>query len=104
MHLRDHPLMTRKSGFSSWPPAWINNYQDDNVSPLSGEIGTLERVLTNSQMKNQLFVVIRHQGFFYMGSLHFDDPSFCDALSNILKANIGRSITEIGDLDMSSTL
>jgi hypothetical protein len=96
--------MTRKSGFSSWPPAWINNYQDDNITALAGEIGTLERVLVNSQFKNQLFLVIRHRGFLYMGSLHFDDPSFCHALSNVLNANVGHSIKEIGDLDLSATL
>jgi hypothetical protein len=103
VQLRDHPAMTRKSGFSSWPPAWINNYQDDTISRLAGEIGTLERVL-RSQVKNQLFIVIRHRGFLYTGSLHLDDLSFCYALSNVLNDNIARSLKEIGDIDLSYTL
>jgi hypothetical protein len=39
-----------------------------------------------------------------MGSVHLDDPAFCYELFTLLKSNVGRSIKEIGDLDLSSTL
>jgi len=52
---------------------------------------------------NRLFLLIRHEGFRYMGGMAFDDPAFCYDLYRLLKS-AGRSIKEIGDLDLSHTL
>jgi hypothetical protein len=40
----------------------------------------------------------------YMGTLLFSDAAFCWQLHDILQQNLGRSIEEIGDLDLSFTL
>ena len=53
---------------------------------------------------NKVFMFIQYQGFRYMGFIGFDDPAFCFQISTLLKANIGRSIKEIGDLDVSHLL
>jgi hypothetical protein len=101
--LRDHPLMKRKSGVYAWPPIWTTTRRDPDDKP-EGEIGTLEQVLMSHVVDDVLFLVIRHQGFRYMGALGFDDPAFCRTIYDLLNSHIGLSIQEIGDLDLSHTL
>jgi hypothetical protein len=94
--------MNRKSGFANWPPKWTT-LSDKNDKP-SGEIGTLEKPLRPEMFTNRLFLLIRHEGFRYMGSMAFDDPAFCYELYRLLNSQVGRSIKEIGDIDLSYTL
>ena len=103
MKLRDHPLMTRKSGFKTWPPLWTTTRLDPNDKP-TGEIGTLEKVMMNELFDNKVFLFVQYQGFRYMGAMHFDDPGFCCAIFTLLNSNVGRSIREIGEIDLSHTL
>jgi hypothetical protein len=103
MQLRDHPLMTRKSGFRTWPPVWTTTRQGDSDKP-TGEIGTLQQVLTSEWLDNKIFLFIQFQSLRYMGLMSFDDCAFCSQISALLKANIGCSIKEIGDLDLPSPL
>jgi hypothetical protein len=102
MKLRDHPLMTRKSS-PNWPPIWIKTHRGRDDKP-SGEIGVLEKPLRPEMFTNRLFLLIRHDGFRYMGSMAFDDPAFCYELYRLLNSHVGRSIKEIGDIDLSYTL
>ena len=102
MQLRDHPLMTRKSGMKSWPPLWVNA-SDKNDKP-NGEIGILSRVAKHPNIDNGLFLWIEYQGSAYAGSMYFDDLAFCYIVRRILDSQIGVSIKEIGDLDLSCTL
>jgi hypothetical protein len=39
-----------------------------------------------------------------MGSLLFEDPTFCLQVERLLRAHCGRSIESIGSLDVSYTL
>jgi hypothetical protein len=103
MKLRDHPLMTRKSGYKSWPPSWTTTHPDRDDKPI-GEVGALEDVVVSELIDNKVFMFIKYQGFRYMGFMGFDDPTFCSQIRTRLKANIGRSIKEIADLDLSFTL
>ena len=103
MQLRDHPHMVRKSGFKTWPPIWTTTRHDQNDKP-TGEIGTLQQVLTSEWLDNKIFLFIQFQGFRYMGFMSFDDLAFCSQIHTLLKANIGLSMKEIGDLDLSSIL
>ena len=103
MQLRDHPLMVRKSGFKTWPPPWTTTHHNQNDKP-TGEIGTLQQVLASELLDNKIFLFIQFQGFRYMGFMSFDDNTFCSQIYTLLKANIGVSIKEIGDLDLSFTL
>lgn len=88
MKLRDHPLMTRKSGVRTWPPAWTTTRQDFNDRP-TGEIGYLERAMMHELFDNKIFLFIEHKGFRYMGLMQFDDPRFCYQLYAVLQAQVG---------------
>ncbi len=103
MQLRDHPLMVRKSGFKTWPPLWTTTRHDRDDKP-TGEIGTLQQVLTSEWLDNKIFLFIQFQSLRYMGFMVFDDRAFCSQICTLLKANVGLSIKEIGDLDLSFTL
>jgi hypothetical protein len=103
VQLRDHPRMTRKSGVASWPPRWTNTRLDVNDLP-TGEIGTLERTMIRQLLDNKIFLFIHYNGSRYMGLMQFDDRRFCSQIFTILQANVGRSIKDIGDFDLSHTL
>jgi hypothetical protein len=103
VQLRDHPLMTRKSGMCNWPPIWTTTRHDQNHEP-KGEIGTLQQVLKNDLFKHRIFLFIDYQDRRYMGSMAFDDERFCSEIYNVLKYRVGYSIKEIGDLDLLYTL
>jgi hypothetical protein len=103
MKLRDHPLMTRKSGVKTWPPLWINTSKDPRDRP-RGEIGILTRVLRNESIENTLFVWVDYEGSTYVGAMNFDDTAFCHELRRVLELSLGLSMQEIGELDFSYTL
>jgi len=95
--------MVRKSGFKTWPPLWTTTHHDQNDKP-TGEIGTLEQVIVHELLDNKIFLFIQFQGFRCMGFMSFDDLAFCSQIHILLKANIGRPLKEIGDVDLSFTL
>jgi hypothetical protein len=103
VQLRDHPLMTRKSGLKTWPPLWTATRQDKDDKPI-GEVGTLEDIMMSDLVNNKVFMFMQYQGLRYMGFMVFDDPPFCYEIYHLLKSNVGLSIKEIGDLDLSYTL
>jgi hypothetical protein len=61
-------------------------------------------VHSNIEMSNKCFLVIDFQSETYVGSIICRDRSFCAQISDLLRDHIGRSIKEIGDLDLSSIL
>jgi len=103
MKFRDHPALIRKSGYCSWPPLWTTPHYDKDDKPI-GEVGILEDVDMSHLIENKIFLFMRYRSYRYMGVLAFDDPAFCRAIFTILQNNVERSIEEIGDLDLSSTL
>jgi hypothetical protein len=103
MHLRDHPLLIRKSGYRGWPPAWTTTRHDRNDKPI-GEVGTLEDVMMSDLIDNKIFMFMLYDGCRYMGFLSFDDRMFCRQIYTLLKAHVSLSIKEIADLDVSSHL
>ena len=70
---------------------------------LRGEIGVLKYVL-GQPSKNTCFLLIAHDDGHYLGALLFDDRLFCQQIGKILKTCTGRTIKEIGDLDLSHLL
>jgi hypothetical protein len=103
MRFRDHPVLERRSGMILWPPQWSNVYQAKEHWP-HGEIGTLEDVWMHRLLDRCVFLYVRHDVFGYTGSLSFDDPGSCMMVYKFLKSVVGRSIAEIGDLDVSHLL
>ena len=103
MQLRHHPLMTRRIGIKLWPPPWTSPDQEKPLWP-HGEIGILKRVWIHPRLGTCVFLFIEHEGVTYTGSMYFDDPRFFIDIHNVLENNVGRSIAEIGDLDLSYML
>jgi len=106
MELRSHPLMSYR-GISNWPPAWTmrGGGQENSKNILRGEIGTLEQVVHSSiEPDARIFLVIQFAGKSYMGTLLFKDAVFCQLSAGVLEAHLGKTIKEIGDLELSYTL
>ena len=104
MKFRDHPAFIRMSGLMLWPPQWSNTNQPREVWP-GGEIGTLERVWTYELLDTSVFLYMRHDAFRYISILYFgEDRASCMMIYDFLKSVVGRSIAEIGDLDISHLL
>ena len=103
MLLRDHPLMTYK-GLRSWPPAWLWTAGYGTTYPM-GEVGILKAVLrSHTETHDRCFLVMEHCGAEYVGALLLNDPSFCREIFEVLLRNIGKTIPEIGDIDLTYTL
>lgn len=69
-----------------------------------GEVGILRYVHGKDPISNKCFLVIEHDKEHYVGCLIFDDVAFCSQISRLLRDQIGHSVREIGDLDLSYTL
>ena len=103
MKLRDHPLMTYK-GVSSWPPAWLWRGGYASTNP-KGEVGILKAVLRfHIQTPDRCFLIMEHCGAEYVGALLLNDPAFCQEIFEVLLVHIGKTIQEIGDIDLSYML
>lgn len=106
MELRSHPLMTYR-GVANWPPTWTKRDVGADLPKniLRGEIGTLDRVIRSRiEPHARMFLVIQFASNSYMGTLLFKDATFCRYIADVLLAHLGKTIKEIGDLDLSSTL
>jgi hypothetical protein len=102
MQLRNHPLMSL-NGIPNWPPEWMwaDGLRNTHMHP-EGEVGILDNVRQSIvRPDGSLFLTIKHNGSVYLGRLNFDDEEFCRQIFELLKANCGRSLTEIGSLDIS---
>ncbi len=99
MKLRDSPLVTRKNGIKTWPPPWSSTRRDEKDWP-TGEDVTLQQAWLHDGSDICIFLFIEHNGHQYIGSLYFDDLASCYEVDGLLKSNLGRSIKEIGDLEV----
>ena len=102
MQLRNHPFM-RRHGITNWPPVWTQPKKYGNKTK-RGEVGVLTYVFTKNNTTNRGHLVIEPENERYVGSLIFDDVEFCWLISNALQNHVGRSVRNIGDLDLSYTL
>jgi hypothetical protein len=96
LQLRD--LTTLKTGVKVWSPFWTTSSED----VAGGEIGILEDIAISVLIPTTLFLFIEYQGLRYVGSMFFDDSISCRKIFNLLKPCVGRSIKEIGDLEVPS--
>jgi hypothetical protein len=102
MQLRDHPLIN--STFSqSWPPPWVSSLNGVNVAA-SGEVGVLKDVWMSEKSRLTIFLAISYGNRRYVGCMTLSDASFCNQLCGLLRGEVGRTIEEIGGLDLSFTL
>ena len=100
MTLRDYPLMSKR-GVSNWPPVWVQTGRDADKT-LKGEIGLLTKVSYGGS--KSCFLGIEYDNHRYVGALLFDDNQFSWTICSFLEDHIGRSIKEIGGMDLSEVL
>jgi hypothetical protein len=100
MLLRDHPLMTYQNS-RSWPPVWFYRGGFDNTHP-RGEVGILKNVFVSSvHPSTRCYLIMEHAGGEYMGDLSISDVAFCVQIYAMLLRHCGKTIQEIGDIDIS---
>jgi hypothetical protein len=103
MKFRDLPVLERRSGMMLWPPSWSSTSQPEAKCP-HGEIGTLESAWMHELLDRCVFLYVSDDAFHYTGHMYFDDHDSCMMIFNFLKSVVGRSIADIGDLDISHLL
>ena len=102
MLFRDHPLFTYKNS-RSWPPDWLYCSGFDNTHP-QGEVGILKNVFVSSvKPSNRCFLIMEHAGAEYIGDLLVSDSAFCTQIYEMLLGHCGKTIQEIGDIDLVVT-
>ncbi len=78
-----------------WPPEWSFSDHD------AGEKGVLEYVqLRNDLAPRLISVVANHLGEIRKGIIIQEDPTHLEIVYHKLQENIGRTLTEIGDLEI----
>jgi hypothetical protein len=101
MQLRNHPLMLYR-GRRNWPPAWVWTGAGLDEHP-RGEVGSLHDIQI-FKVDHRVVLLMAWDDVPYIGCLRFDDPAASRQIGAILKRQIGRSIKEIGDLDLTALL
>jgi hypothetical protein len=102
MKLRDHPLIN--STFAqSWPPPWVSSLNGVNVTA-TGEVGVLKDVWMSKKSRLTIFLAISFENRRFVGCMTLSDPPFCSQLYRLLRGEVGRTIEEVGGLDLSFTL
>jgi hypothetical protein len=82
-------------GIPAWPPEWW--ISDEGA----GEEGVLENVqLRNYLIPSCVLIKASHLGYDRTGIIVLEDSAHLKILSNKLKENIGKPLTEIGDLEI----
>jgi len=104
MFLRDHPLMSYRD-IPTWPPRW--HARGDGIDPpIAGEVGVLTEVTIyqpspQNRASPQLFLFMEHHGHRYIAAVLFSDAAFCAQVGRLLQKHYGRTLTDIGNLDLS---
>jgi hypothetical protein len=100
MQLRHHPQMWY-GGAYSWPPVW-HKISGPGLNTLDDESATLvSTTLSRIDPPTACHLTVVLNGSSYIGMAQTDDSSFCRRLCAFLQNHIGKSIKEIGDLDLA---
>ena len=99
MQLRHHPKMWYGDVYS-WPPVWTkiagpgaDNLEDESATLLSATLSRLDP-------PTACHLTVELNGTSYMGMARTDDSVFCRRLCAFLQNYVGKSMKEIGDLDL----
>lgn len=98
MKMRD---LTRRAGsipVRARPPRWLGSFHPVDTMPMPGEgvLASVTRVAKTSLLR----LTMTFDGREHSGTLRWDPPPLLDAVESVLKANLGREIRAIGDLDI----
>ena len=98
MELRDHSILKVTDGINWWPPFWTNDQKR-----VRGELGTLVKAEFRPYLPTLILMWIRHEGEDFIGA-HVRNEVLCRQLHALIAQNIGRTIKQIGDLDVGFLL
>jgi len=90
--------LTRRAGtrtIPAWPPRWTGSFHPEAVLP-GGAVLASVTPANNTELR----LTIKFDTIEYVGTLKWDRPPALDIVEKLLKANLGREIGEIGDLDV----
>ena len=66
-----------------------------------GEVGTLRAVFISQPFSNKVYLVINtDEESIYMGALMFEKPKVAQAVFDLLRSCINKTLTSIGALDL----
>ena len=92
--LRDHPLLRRH-----WPPTWIAVTIVSPPAP-AGEVAILKNAHSSRIDNRRMFVSIEHDEARYLAILDLEDREFCQRLIELMQQNYGKTIQEIGNIEI----
>jgi hypothetical protein len=85
-------------GLPMWPPEW--SVSDDQA----GEEGVLEDVQLRRELSTRLISIeANYLGDCRKGIMLLEDPAHLELVFDKLRENLGRPLTELGDLDIDFT-
>jgi hypothetical protein len=94
--MKIHDLKWR--GLPMWPPQWSTSDHQE------GEEGVLEGVQLRHELSTRLISIeANHLGDCRKGILILEDPAQLEFVCDKLRENLGRSLTEIGNLEIDFT-
>lgn len=81
-----------------WPPEWsVSDHQ-------AGEEGVLEDAQLRHELSTRLISIeANHLGDCRKGIMILEDPAYLELVFEKLRENLGRPLTEIGDLEIDFT-
>ena len=86
-------------GHLVWPPIWYKS--KDTAPTVTGEVGVLKFVHAQAEVSLKCYIVMECEGEKYIGELVFHDRASSQRIAFLLRSSIGRSIKEIGDIDIA---
>ena len=96
MKVRELKRKVGNSTFHVWPPLWTSSY-GANSRFATGDEGVLNSV---ERWRNSLSLTMMYDGHEHLGSLEWDPPPALADVAKILKANLGRDIRAISELNV----
>ena len=99
MRLREHPGLHR-NGTPGWPSSWIK-IAGPGERCITGEAGILNGVtLSRLDPPTACYVEVEIASSTYMAMIVFAQPEFCHRAYEILRTNIGKPMSKIGEVDV----
>ena len=101
MKIRDLIRLAGSTRVPAWPPRWATPFHSGDTwdsGPKPGE-GVLESIMRLEGDDTLLRLTMRFEAREHTGILRWDGPPPVDAVESLLRANVGREISSIGELD-----
>lgn len=99
-------------GQANWPPTWMWTGKGEHKYPV-GEIGVLTEVHIaiadpsqpdSIRPYNRVYLFMEYRDSGYVGCVLFDDAAACRQIGEILSKQCGKTMAEIGRIDLSQLL